>query len=214
MSMEKAKSLRKLAGILLAIGFLVGLVPALAQAAERPVVMVVGFQNRVSKSKVTLTDFPMDLGDMLPGPRTTLETELSLSPRIDVRTMDTDVVRARLDEVAIMNQLGKGEIIPELEDQADYLIYGYLTNVSNIKAQSGAIGIGGKDKTAHVELSMRVIDAHTGQVVFVTTADSRRKSELRYHAIVHRNMSGTDTAVSQALDIAAQNLAYKFLQAM
>lgn len=212
--MDTTKWLRKWGGILLGSVLIAGGFSSAVQAADRPVVMVVGFQNRVSKSKVTLTDFQMEPEEMLPGPRTTLEAELSLSPRIDVRTMDTDVIRARYDEVAIMEQLGKGEIIPELENEADYLIYGYLTNVSNVKSQAGTIGIGGKDKTAHVELSMRVIDAHTGRVVFVTTADSRRKSALNYHAIVHRNVSGTETAVSRALDIAAQNLAYKFLQAM
>ena len=212
--MDTTKWLRKWGAILLGSVLIAGGFSSAVQAADRPVVMVVGFQNRVSKSKVTLTDFQMEPEEMLPGPRTTLEAELSLSPRIDVRTMDTDVIRARYDEATIMEQLGKGEIIPELENEADYLIYGYLTNVSNIKSQSGTIGVGGKDKTAHVELSMRVIDAHTGQVVFVTTADSRRKSELNYHAVFHRNMAGTETAVSRALDIAAQNLAYKFLQAM
>lgn len=61
---------------------------------------------------------------------------------------------------------------------------------------------------------MRVMDAHTGAIVFATTADSRRKSQLVYHAILQRNDTGQKDAVREAVNIAAQNLATQFKQAV
>ena len=77
---------------------------------------------------------------------------------------------------AYLQQLG--DIVPELAGKADYYVFGYLTTLGKVKAQSGALGLSGRDKTVHAELSLRVMDAHTGAIVFVTKADSRRKAEL------------------------------------
>ena len=118
-----------------------------------------------------------------------------------------------MEEIRLFNDLGNGRIDPSLQKKADFLIYGYLTNISSIKAQSGALGLKGKDKTVDLELSMRVVDVHTGKVVFIATADARRKSELKYNAILTRNDSGEGDAVEAALSIAATNLADKFKKA-
>ncbi|WP_337802226.1 hypothetical protein, partial [Mitsuokella jalaludinii] len=110
--------------------------------------------------------------------------------------------------------LGAGEIVPELAGKADYYVFGYLTTLGSVKAQSGALGLSGRDKTVYAELSLRVMDAHTGAVVFVTKADSRRKAELSYNAVWHRHDSGEEDAIAAALEDAAVNLAAQFKQAM
>ena len=185
-----------------------------AQADEaRPVVMFAGFQSRVSRSNVTLTKLSIDPDRIVSLFADKLTVLLANDPRYDFYDTDATTTRARMDETALMNSLGEGVIIPSLQNQADYIVYGYLTNSSQIKAQIGALGLNGKDKTIHLELSIRVMDAHTGAIVFTATADSRRKSELTYHAILTRNDQGVDDAINSALDIAAQNLANKFQQA-
>ena len=145
---------------------------------------------------------------------TAVSTELAGDPRYAFYDNDATIARARMDEAALINDLGQGRLIPSLQANADYLIFGYLTNLSEVKAQTGALGLNGKAKTVHLEISMRVMDAHTGAIVFATTADSRRKSQLVYHAILQRNDTGQKDAVREAVNIAAQNLATQFKQAV
>lgn len=185
------------------------------QADEgEPVVMLAGFESRVTASDITLTHFDINQKELLSMINTAVSTELAGDPRYAFYDNDTTIARARMDEAALINDLGQGRLIPSLQANADYLIFGYLTNLSEVKAQTGALGLNGKAKTVHLEISMRVMDAHTGAIVFATTADSRRKSQLVYHAILQRNDTGQKDAVREAVNIAAQNLATQFKQAV
>ena len=161
---------------------------SLTAEAAKPRVAVVGFTSRVHKTDITLTALKEPLPYLL--------------------------TKARLDEAAFIDALGAGEIVPELAGKADYYVFGYLTTLGSVKAQSGALGLSGRDKTVYAELSLRVMDAHTGAVVFVTKADSRRKAELSYNAVWHRHDSGEEDAIAAALEDAAVNLAAQFKQAM
>lgn len=195
-------------GLLVLLGWLC-LVASTPAYAAKPVVAIVGFQSRVSDTNVNI-----EQDEMLGIPVGVLYTELN-DPAFpfEVKDFSDATTQHRMEEIRLFNDLGNGRIDPALQKKADFLIYGYLTNISSIKAQSGALGLKGKDKTVDLELSMRVVDAHTGRVVFIATADSRRKSELKYNAILTRNDSGEDDAVQKALSIAATNLAAKFKKA-
>lgn len=185
---------------------------SMAQAADRPAVVIAGFQSRVENSNLKISK-----EQFLPTVAEVMSTALTGNQKFDLYSQDTDTVRARLDEVSIMNNLGKGIVEPELQSRADYVIFGYLTNLSGVKAQSGvAILGGGKDQTVHAELSMRVVDAHTGAVVFATTSSARRKGELQYNAaiLLKRKDSGLEDAVAAALAAAAVDLAEQFKQAI
>lgn len=118
------------------------------------------------------------------------------------------------DEAALVNALGKGQIDPVLAQHADYICYGYLTMLSNVKAQSGVLVFSGSDKTVYAELSLRVLDTHTHTIVYAGKADSRRKAALSYHAILQRADSGAEDAIRQALSDAAVNLAAQLKEAM
>lgn len=185
-----------------------------SQALAAPVVMLAGFQSRISKSAITMTDIDTSFQEMGQVVSEALYAELAGNPKFSIVDNDETASRARMDETALINQLGEGRINLELQKQADYIILGFITNVSNIRAQSGVLGVGGKDGTVHVEISMRVMDARSGALVFVTTANSRRKSELKYNVILHRKDNGLGDALNSALDIAAQNLAAQFLAAV
>lgn len=210
-----AAAVKKLAAVLLLLAAgLLAAAPAAEASSQLPRVAVIGFSSRVAKTDITMTDIAATPDEMLRVVRDRLETELAGNDRFDLFDYEAEVTRDRLDEAAVIAALGRGEIVPELQDKADYLVYGYLTELSNVKAQSGVLVFSGRDKTVHAELSLRVVDAHTGAVVFVTTADSRRKSELAYHAILQRHDYGAEDAVAQALDDAATNLAAQFKASM
>lgn len=203
--------MRKWIIMLLALMMLPGFI---GRGEASPVVMLAGVQSRISKSAITMTEIDTGFQEMGQVVSETLYAELAANPKFTMVDNTETASIARMDETALINQLGNGQINLELQKQADYIILGFITNVSNIKAQSGVLGVGGKDGTVHVEISMRVMDAHTGALVFATTANSRRKSELKYNVIVHRKDSGLGDALNNALDIAAQNLAAQFLEAV
>lgn len=187
---------------------------ALPAEAALPRLAVVGFSSRIAKTDIAMRDIPVQPEAMLSVIRDRLEAELAGDDRFELVDYEDAVRRARLNEADVISALGRGEVVPEFADKADYLLYGYLTTLSNVKAQSGVLMFSGRDKTVYAEVSLRVVDARTGALVFVTTADSRRKSELSYRAIWRRDDRGVEEAIAQALDDAATNLAAQCKAAM
>lgn len=197
------------------LSFAFGLLPAHAEAAK-PSVAVVGFASRVQKTDITLTDLKdqQEINRILDAARVELTAELADNEAFDLYDFSEEATKARYDESAYIDALGEGRIVPELSGRTDYLVFGYLTTLGNVKAQSSALGLSGKDKTVYAELSLRVMDTHTGKIVFVTKADSRRKAELSYHAVWQRHDSGEEDAIASAVSDAAVNLADQFKKAM
>ena len=152
--------------------------------------------------------------ELLSVARDQLTAELAGEQKFALYDFGEQTTKARCDEAAFVDALGEGTIAPELAGKADYYVFGYLTTLGKVKAQSGALGLSGRDRTVYAELSLRVMDAHTGAIVFVTKADSRRKAELSYNAIWQRHDSGEEDAIRAALEDAAINLAAQFKQAM
>lgn len=191
----------------------IGIYPA---EAAKPSVAIVGFASRVQKTDITLTDLqdPNAINQVLEAARDTLTAELTGSEAFDLYDFSPETTKARYDESQYVAMLGDGQMIPELQGRTDYVVFGYLTTLGSVKAQSGALGLSGKDKTIYAELSLRVMDTHTGKIVFVTKADSRRKAELSYHAIWQRHDNGEEDAIAAAVGDAAVNLADQFRKAM
>ncbi len=187
---------------------------SLTAEAAKPRVAIVGFTSRVQKTDITLTDLKEPLPEILTVAREQLTAELAGEAKFDLYDFGAQSTKARCDEAAFVEALGAGDIVPELAGKADYYVFGYLTTLGKVKAQSGALGLSGRDKTVYAELSLRVMDAHTGAIVFVTKADSRRKAELAYNAVWQRHDSGEEDAIAAALEDAAVNLAAQFKQAM
>ncbi|WP_288807809.1 hypothetical protein [uncultured Mitsuokella sp.] len=202
-----------LAAMLLALTAFLAFGSLTAEAAK-PRVAIVGFTSRVQKTDITLTDLKEPLPEILTVAREQLTAELAGEAKFDLYDFGAQSTKARCDEAAFVEALGAGDIVPELAGKADYYVFGYLTTLGKVKAQSGALGLSGRDKTVYAELSLRVMDAHTGAIVFVTKADSRRKAELAYNAVWQRHDSGEEDAIAAALEDAAVNLAAQFKQAM
>lgn len=132
-----------------------------AEAAQ-PRVAIVGFTSRVHKTDITLTDLKEPLDDLLSVARDQLTTELAGEQKFALYDFGEQTQKARRDEAAFVDALGEGTIAPELAGKADYYVFGYLTTLGKVKAQSGALGLSGRDKTVYAELSLRVMDAHGG----------------------------------------------------
>lgn len=203
---------KMLAGLLAVIAVFV--FSSMTAEAAKPRVAIVGFMSRVHQTDITLSDLKEPLPELLTVAREQLTAELSGEEKFALYDFGEQTTKARRDEAAFVDALGAGEIVPELAGKADYYVFGYLTTLGKVKAQSGALGLSGRDKTVYAELSLRVMDAHTGAIVFVTKADSRRKAELSYNAVWQRHDSGEEDAIRAALEDAAVNLAAQFKQAM
>ena len=197
---------------LLLAALMIVLFSSITAEAAQPRVAIVGFTSRVHKTDLTLTDLKEPLPELLSVARDQLTAELAGEQKFALYDFGEQTTKARCDEAAFVDALGAGEIVPELAGKADYYVFGYLTTLGKVKAQSGALGL--SDRTVYAELSLRVMDAHTGAIVFVTKADSRRKAELSYNAIWQRHDSGEEDAIRAALEDAAVNLAAQFKQAM
>lgn len=199
---------------LLLAAFMTVFFDSITAEAAKPRVAIVGFTSRVHKTDITLTDLKEPLPEILTVAREQLTAELAGEAKFDLYDFGAQSTKARCDEAAFVEALGAGDIVPELAGKADYYVFGYLTTLGKVKAQSGALGLSGRDKTVYAELSLRVMDAHTGAIVFVTKADSRRKAELSYNAVWQRHDSGEEDAIAEAIEDAATNLAAQFKQAM
>lgn len=134
--------------------------------AAKPRVAIVGFTSRVHKTDITLTDLKEPLDELLSVARDQLTAELAGEQKFALYDFGEQTTKARCDEAAFVDALGAGEIVPELRGKADYYVFGYLTTLGKVKAQSGALGLSGRDRTVYAELSLRVMDAHTGAIVY------------------------------------------------
>ena len=199
---------------LLLAAFMTVFFDSITAEASKPRVSIVCFTSRIHKTDITLTDLKEPLPELLSVARDQLTAELAGEQEFSLYDFGEQTTKARCDEAAFVDALGEGTIAPELAGKADYYVFGYLTTLGKVKAQSGALGLSGRDRTVYAELSLRVMDAHTGAIVFVTKADSRRKAELTYNTIRPRHDSGEEDAIRAALEDAAINLAAQFKQAM
>ena len=173
---------------LLLAAFMTVFFSSITAEAAQPRVAIVGFTSRVHKTDITLTDLKEPLDELLSVARDQLTAELAGEQKFALYDFGEQTTKARCDEAAFVDALGEGTIAPELAGKADYYVFGYLTTLGKVKAQSGALGLSGRDKTVYAELS--------------------------YNAIWQRHDSGETDAIAAALGDAATNLAAQFKQAM
>ena len=110
--------MRKWIIILLALMMLPGFI---GRVEASPVVMLAGVQSRISKSAITMTEIDTGFQEMGQVVSETLYAELAANPKFTM-VDNTETARiARMDETALINQLGNGQINLELQKQADYI---------------------------------------------------------------------------------------------
>lgn len=207
----------KLLGILF-INLLVFFNPIKCFANEIPTVSIAGFVNRVSITNIdgsVVSSFTI-VDDYL-------AEELLNSGKLDVYDVSPEAYKGRLDELALALELGNNRIA--LKDfTTDYIIYGYLTNLSIKVSETGmdtlsGTALVGKSKTACANLSAKVVDTSTGKIVFTATGkgeSTSTKTAAQYgeHILKVGSDDVTEECVHNALARAVHEIADKIIKAV
>lgn len=152
--------------------------------AETYSIGIVGIDSRVKNKDINLGDYT-DL--------TQLENPLLYAQKIFEEIMTNDLPTlglqgvdktvkansARIAEVNFQMDLGNpAEAIKLFDQKLDYLIYGYIANMTVTHRES----IAGSNLSVRVDLTVRIVDAATGKVVCVATG----KGESASHGGAYR----------------------------
>lgn len=147
-------------------------------AAEIYTIGIVGMDSRIKDKDINLGDYT-DL--------TQLENPLAYAQKIfaDILTTDLPTVglkgvdkteratSARIAEANFQMDLGNpAEAMKLFDEKLDYLIYGYITNMTVTHRESFV----GSNLSVRVDLTTRIVDASTGKVVCVATGKGESSS--------------------------------------
>lgn len=189
----------------------------LASAAEIPTIAVIGFDSRV-----TFTNLNNEVVDTYRIADDYLAEELMNSGKFDVYDISNDVLKGRVDEIALELTLGKDKKFLE-HFNTEYVVYGYLTNLSIKTAESGVITLtgivyDGKSQTASADLSANVVDTATGKTVCTVTGKGESTSikaagQYGIHMLKVGKNNVTEECVHNALAKAVHELAEKIIKA-
>ena len=153
-------------------------------AAESYTIGIVGIDSRIKDKNLNLGDYT-DL--------TQMENPLVYAQKIFTEILTTDLptiglegvdktanaTSKRIAEVNFQMDLGNpAEAMKLFDAKLDYLIYGYITNMTVTHRES----IAGSNLTVRVDLTTRIIDASTGKVVCIATG----KGESASHGGAYR----------------------------
>ncbi|MBR1645659.1 MAG: hypothetical protein IJ685_02660 [Selenomonadaceae bacterium] len=153
-------------------------------AAENYTIGIVGIDSRIKDKNLNLGDYT-DL--------TQLENPLVYAQKIFTEILTTDLptiglegvdktanaTSKRIAEVNFQMDLGNpAEAMKLFDAKLDYLIYGYITNMTVTHRES----IAGSNLTVRIDLTTRIIDASTGKVVCIATG----KGESASHGGAYR----------------------------
>ena len=146
--------------------------------AESYTIGIVGVDSRVKDKDINLGDYT-DL--------TQLENPLAYAQKIftDILIIDLPTIglegvdktenatSARIAEVNFQMDLGNpAEAMKLFDEKLDYLIYGYITNMTVTHRES----IVSSNLSVRVDLTTRIVDASTGKVVCVATGKGESAS--------------------------------------
>lgn len=153
-------------------------------SAENYTIGIVGIDSRIKDKSLNLGDYT-DL--------TQLENPLAYAQKVFAEILTTDLptiglegidktanaTSKRIAEVNLQMDLGNpAEAMTLFDQKLDYLIYGYVTNMTVTHRES----IAGSNLSVRVDLSVRIVDASTGKVVCVATG----KGESASHGGAYR----------------------------
>lgn len=188
-----------------------------ALAKGIPTISIAGFDNRVAVTNIDgsiVNNFTI-VNDYL-------AEELLNSGKFDVYDISTEAFQGRIDELELAVTKKQGSNILD-NFETDYIIYGYLTNLS-VKlsvtgiAPSEQIGYDGQSRTACANLSANVVDTVTGKVVYIATGKGESTSvkvsgQYGEHLLRVGKDDVTEECVYNALAKAVHELAEKIIKA-
>lgn len=186
-------------------------------AAERESITIIGFVNRVA-----ITEENGSILDCFHIAEDELMDGLFAGNKLDVYDKTPELEQMRVNEIILAMEMGINDPIYQ-QFESDYIVYGYLTNMSIKRATLGltnfSAGFDGKSDTVCVNLSAKVVESKTGNVVFVATSkgeSTRVKTHAEYggHNLRFGKNSVPEQAASNAVAKAAREIAKKINQAV
>lgn len=188
-----------------------------AMAKEIPTISIVGFDNRVSVTNIDgsiVNNFTI-VNDYL-------AEELLNSGKFDVYDVSEDVFQGRIGELDFALTQNQGRNFLD-KFETDYIIYGYLTNLSVKLSVTGIspseeVGYAGKSRTACANLSVKIVDTATGKTVYTASGKGEStsvKASGKYggHLLRVGKDNVTEECVHNALAKAVRELAEKIIKA-
>lgn len=149
-----------------------------ACSAEHYTIGIVGIDSRIKDKDINLGDY-MDL-TQLKNPLAYAQKTFEDIMTDDLPTMGFDSVdktvkasSARIAEVNFQMDMGNpAEAMTLFDQKLDYLIYGYVTNMTVTHRESMFTS----NLLVRVNLSVRIVDASTGKIVCVATGKGESSS--------------------------------------
>lgn len=148
-------------------------------SAEAYTIGIVGIDSRVTDKNINLGDYT-DLTQLEKSPlahaQDIFQTNMmDVLPNVGLQAIDktADATLKRMAEAIIQLECGDPSKAVKLFDQPlDYLIYGYITNITVTHRES----IVSSNLIVRVDLSVRIVDASTGKIVCVATGKGESSS--------------------------------------
>lgn len=146
--------------------------------AETYTIGIVGIDSRIKNKDINLGDY-MDLTHLenpLAYAQKTFETIMTDDlPKMGLYGVDKTVKAssARIAEINFQMDLGNpAEAVTLFDQKLDYLIYGYVTNMTVTHRES----MFSSNLLVRVDLSVRIVDASNGKIVCVATGKGESSS--------------------------------------
>lgn len=187
-------------------------------AAQTSTISIVGFVNRVQITNLSgeqVANFNI-INDYL-------ADEFINSGKLEVYDISPEVTKGRLDEIALQLDMAAGPA-PILKNiPAEYVVYGYVTNMSVVESTTGiddmsGSAIGGDSTAVRVNLSAKIVETATGKILLTVTgkgesAGSKVTASSKGEMLQFGKSNVTEECLHNALAKATHDIAVKILEA-
>lgn len=198
--------------------FLVLLVNNVTIAKELPTIGIVGFANRVE-----ITNINGEIVETFKIANEYLLDGLVTCEKLYVIDISPEVEKFRMNELVMQLDKPKKNIDWKCFG-TDYLVFGYLTNLSIKESESSVtnlkdLSVGRKAETACANLSAKIVDTRTGRVVLIVTGkgESTRgqvEAQAKEHMLKVGESDVTEECVLNALSKACDEISAKISEAV
>lgn len=199
-------------------GLLALLMSSNVLAKEVPTIGIIGFANRVE-----ITNVDGNIIENFKIANEFLTDGLVNCEKLNVIDISSEVEKFRMSE--LVTQLdGTNKNINCKCFGTDYIIFGYLTNLSIKVSESGItnlknINIEGKSETACANLSAKILDTKTGRIVLTVTgkgesASGKVDAQVNEHKLKVGTTNVTEKCVLNALLKACDEISAKISEAV
>lgn len=187
-------------------------------AKEVSTIGIVGFANRVE-----ITNIDGKIVENFKVANEFLTDGLVSCEKLDVMDISPEVEKYRMNELVLQLDKPKKTIDCKCFG-TDYLVFGYLTNLSIKTSETGFsnlkdVSVEGKSETACANLSAKIVDTKTGRIVLTVTGKGESTSgkvdaRVSEHKLKVGKSNVTEECVLNALSKACDEISAKIAEAV